>query len=397
MTQIDGELRKSREVFPTPQVPLGISIGSPRTMPLLSEQLDVLKHELDTLSHPTRSQVAVLRFLNRVLGAEIAAAKLTDTSGHILTSIRVSTRPGPVKIDAPHSGRGTRATRGPLYELLTRKGARSGAFAIPSSWKTGTKAGAPAAHTLGLDFSAWYLFPPTSDSRHVVVGVGSSAAPFGAEKTRILKTVSERFSGHFVEVTPSGVRFPLVSIADDHRVLVSPAFRCEKISAHLNALISAFFGPLRREEGGWRLPAGLEMDLKRFEESPEAQTGRSYLGGEFCFSKRTQGRQLCLVVRQQPGRGFWLTCHEDLAQLDLRRRVRIACNRLSRDRASVCAVCLALLDGIHAEKELLRSSGLGALKPSSGRRLTNRAHAVLSSVLGSRECSGVEQTHAPRG
>lgn len=366
-------------------------------MPILSEQLDALKRELDATSHPTRSQMTVLRFLNRVLEAEIAAAKLADASGHILTSIRVSTKPVAVRIDAPHSGRITRAPRGPLYDVLTRQGSRRGAFAIPPSGKSGTEPGVTAAQLLGLKFSLWYPFPPTSDSRHVVVGVGSSAAPFGSEKMRVLKTVSERFSSYFVEVTPSGVRFPLVSIADDHRVLVSPSFRCTKISAHLNALVSAFYGPLRLEEGGWRLPRGLEMDIKRLEESSEEQTGRSYLGGEFCFTKRTHGRQLCVVVRQQPGRGFRLTCHEDLARLDLRHRVRVACNRLSRDRASVCAVCLALLDGVHADRELLRSSGLGALKPSSGRRITNRAHAVLSAVLGSRECSRMEQTHDLRG
>lgn len=142
-------------------------------------------------------------------------------------------------------------------------------------------------------------------------------------------------------------------------------------------LLIHFYGGDGFAETG--LPAELSKDIILQRELRSRGDVRYEGTLPIAWHKKNRGRQINLTLKEQPEGVFTLKVYED--QLAARRlqTLRVACDALKRDSASVFALVIALLDGIgRNDVDLLRAANLTALQPASARRLISKAKAVLN-------------------
>jgi len=364
------------------------------TMPTHSKRLDRLEAELAASPHPTSRHEKLLSFLAQTTGADLAGAYLTDDSGRVMGGVisTVLTERSAKIGDRPPTLSALLAAS-PLPEHVWKQKGHGVAFADPQG---GVHAQSSPAYP-EFRFSAWFVYPKSSDKRNVLVVLLSATKAFGSRELRILQSSCERFSKCFVDVTKSGVRFTHASVLADHRVFVDSEYRVRSISAYLHAMLSFFYGPLKGHEGQLHLPTALVSDLARIEREYMQSVIRTSVGIEYCFTRRKEGRVLCIVARSTPGKGHRLTCHEDLSRLEFKKRIRIECERLLRDSDTVFRACLAIIDRVGGYERVQKAAGLVALKPASCRRIINRAHAILRDLEAQPPSQSEHQVGPPAG
>jgi hypothetical protein len=342
---------------------------------------DVAEPSTAAIAIPVQNACFTLARLAEQTGATSTAVQLHDDLGRVLAGLYWPS-------DRDRGGAVERL--GPALQALTLL---SGLHDHWWASRPGTATAVPESKVLAASFYefihrpfgerhlATCAYPVRDDGSQIVVTMARGGAmSFGP---RDLRAMERMCADHAADL-----RSPLVMAAPRlhsppataHRVELDPPLRPRDVSICLQALLTFFYGPMRRDTAGrMLLPLALEEDIQRYRDdylcSAPAEDGGFYRA----FTRNSRGRVLCLAVYSEQGR-VALSAHEDVSQHARLRRIKAACRNLERDRNAVFTACLLVAEGMHVPAEIARRAGFGSLKSASALRLVNHARRIVSSI-----------------
>ena len=352
--------------------------NSPRKLIKKPEDWSDLEVELKKQPDRQAQQLKLIEFINKQTGSSFTGFNLNDPLGRFIGSVLWPVTPERVKtITDLGPTLSALLLASPLHQIVWDFGPNH-AFAFPDTLLHRTPAYQHVYKTAGMHYIACYDYPPDERQNHVLVVVSRSDRAFSTTEIHALQAICDHFESVINRIEGGKSYFPNFSQAIEHSVELDEKQKPKAISPYTHALIALFYGPLREDHS--LLPQCLLDDITRSKLEYGASVLPAVDGFHFAFTKRSQGRLLCVVVNSTPKSGTKLTLYEDLKQLERLRRVKDACRKLKRDRYSVLTACFALLDGARDEVSVRQNSGLTSHKASSARRIISKAQFIVDAT-----------------